>query len=252
MKKILLPIIAASLFISCSNNKAQAQQDSKDSSAVECVDDTADCECGGDEEDMYEPGAEVQGNYHIMFYQLYKSFTVKGTPSIQSFVTALSPVIGDFRECDGESVMDNANGYFKYSCEGAGGVRYCGAYWNRKDGKKLFLFSWYVCEELYAYTPEEGEEMAGHRESMWQYFDSSMLDEEHGMLYDLGCVAYLYNETTHKLEPLDVPPFDAFNGKPHFLELPQKGKDIEVHEGLNGDCTFSTLKWNGMSFDKVK
>lgn len=254
MKKLAVISLSALLLASCGNSTS-GDQNGKDTTSVstECTD-TTDC-CGGEDEDGYEAGADKVGYHEIVWYKLYNSFKVKGAPSIESFVAALEPAVGDLlSEEEGEdfATLDKANGYFHFYQEGAGSVEYDGALWNRKDGKKLFIFSYSEVDEIFAENAKQAKELTQHRESMWMYFDSKIEEEHgHGMLYDNGFVAYIYDDAKKELVPLESSPFDGINDtdKPRFYELPRKGKDIKVREGLYGDYSYSTLKWNGTGFD---
>lgn len=256
-------IIAAMLtLIACGNKETSAQADSdstataantdnKKTDAAECGEETVDDCCCGDESEAQNV-TEV-GGHELLYYQFYDSFKVKGGTNIETFVTALSPVIGDFKEFDNEATMDKQNGYFHYFQEGAGSIRYDAALWKRDDGKKLFIISWASCGEQYAENASDAKAKTYHYDDVFYYFDSTIGENNYGMLVDFGHMAYLYEEKTQQLEPISSPLYESYvPNTPIFYELPQHGKDVKVRSGLYGDFTYKTARWNGTKFDKAK
>lgn len=186
--------------------------------------------------------------------QLQSTFKVEGTPNIEKFIRAL-PLFDKEFEWDSCAEIDKKNGYFYYFEEGDGAFEVYGALWNRKDDKKLFIVS---------YRQSELKPFKGHTEpfcisgdSKWYYISADRwgneLSEEEFIECESGFMAYLYNPTTKKLEPLPEPPFKNWaNSTSHrLLHLPQKGKDIEVKEYQLGseDPKEYILRWNGMTFE---
>lgn len=76
-----------------------------------------------------------------LFTKLAHNFKVTGSPCVQTFVEAL-PVYSKEFGWYNDPEIDNKNGYFSYSEEGAGGIGYYAALWRRSDGKRLFIFSY--------------------------------------------------------------------------------------------------------------
>lgn len=177
---------------------------------------------------------------------LNKKFDVKGGAGIEQLVMSLGIFSKDYLEPDN---FDKKNGFFEFFEEGDGHCKYNACYWNRSDGKKLFIIS-YDCIECE--TLKSFEDVT----SPWGYCEMQDTNEEYAYIYDTGCMAYIYNEATKQLVPMKTPPFkglDMSKRNHYFLELPQKGKDIIVREHLTWEITVShTLKWNGMAFDFVK
>lgn len=190
----------------------------------------------------------------VLYPQLTQSFEVKGTPCVQSFVEAL-PIYNEEYGWDVEPDIDNKNGYFHFSQEGSGGVSYYGCVWKRDDGSRLFIFSYRET----GWNEYEGRTGRFTRfcDSPWYYSSTEVYlvgedgDEMSFLDYDTGFAAFIYNDDTHTLEPLSEPPINGWKVKEahRMLILPQKGKDIEVREGVDEDATFYTLKWNGITFD---
>lgn len=191
----------------------------------------------------------------LPYLELAHNFTVKGSPCVQSFVEALPIYDKEYGWGDDDAEIDNKNGFFHFSEEGGGGVSYYGAVWKRNDGKRLFIISY----RQTSWNEYEGrtKRFTRHNGSPWYYASTEvwMAGENQDQIsfidYDTGFAAYIYNETTHTLELLPEPPFNNWKAKDahRSLILPQKGKDIEVLEGVFGEHTSSTLKWNGMTFD---
>lgn len=196
-------------------------------------------------------GAEEQ---EPIFWALAGNFKVEGAPCVQSFVEAL-PIYSKEYGWYNDPEIDNRNGFFQYSEEGSGGLFYYGAVWRRKDGSRLFILSYRETE----WTDSEGrtERFTRHSGSPWYYSSTEVMmggenqDEKSFLDHDTGFAAYLYNEATHTLELLPEPPIDGWQPQEthRFLILPQKGKDIEVQEGVDEEPTSYTLKWNGMTFE---
>jgi len=224
----------------------------------------------GDGSDEEAEGDDCDGEYintHELIYdKLDWTFKVWGNPNIQSFCDALPMFDADFwDEC--EYTLDKANGYFSFSEEGDGSIRYDAAIWNRKDGTKLFIISWRECETIV--YQKDTEKLFGTQHAQNPWFKYDVVGEKapnanvDGMAFrhgiDTGCRAFTYDKETSTLGTLEMPPFNKMpNTKAHrFLELPQKGKDIKVHEVIYHDDLETTeevhtLKWNGDSFDYIK
>lgn len=190
-------------------------------------------------------GQNASSNKYASWYnRLNKRYKVKGGAGIEQFVSA----IGVY-DPDGNAryILDKKNGFFAVNQEGAGHLICNAAYWNRKDGKKLFIVAFDFSE-----LAVDGADMATYGNT-WSY--TMACDVEGGrynMRYEIGFKAYLYDPATSELVPLKQVPFNGWPTKPYFryLILPQQGKDIKVREGSEWDRYVEhTLKWNGMTFD---
>lgn len=250
MKRITLAMaLAACICLTGCKGKANRQPKGNNEAAVE---ETVTEEPVLAEEPVTEE--DLAKSQELPFTDLAKNFKVKGSPNIRSFVAAL-PVFDPEYEWDDEETVDIKNGFFHFSEEGSGGVGYYGAIWKRDDGKRLFIFS---------YRQSEWNEYEGHTRtfirhngSPWYFAtaDVIMTGENEDQIsfcdYDTGFAAYVYNEETHTLEFLPQPPINGWKAKNAHRELilPQKGKDITVHEGDFENGVDYTLKWNGMTFD---
>lgn len=205
-------------------------------------------------EEQLDEAVENELTQAVPYLELAQNFKVKGTPCVQSFVEAL-PIYSEEYGWDIDPEIDNKNGYFHFSQEGDGGVSYNGCVWKRDDGKRLFIFSY----RQTGWNEYEGRtaRFTRHSGSPWYYSSTEvwMTGENEDQIsfydYDTGFAAYLYNEETHTLELLPEPPINGWQSKAAHrqLLLPQKGKDIEVAEGIDEDSVYYTLKWNGMTFD---
>lgn len=222
--------------------------------AFDDCDDDDDCGCG--------EGEDYQNTYVEMAERIDGSFDVEGGIGIEQFVKAMPVLDEDFWQyCD--YTMDKPNGFFYFGEEGDGSVSYYASYWNRNDGKKLFIFSYCVSEWIM--YDKNSDLLFGTTESVspwYRYQVIGDMDKNESLLgIDAGCRAYLYNPSSKQLEPLQDPPF---NNMPEsealrVLELPRKGKDITIHEMMYDAKDYNdpktathTLKWNGMTFDYVK
>lgn len=242
----LLMLSACFILTACPSNQPE---NNGDDNATETTIETAEAE-------SQLPTVEFQEK-DLFFNELAHDFLVESTPNIESFTKSL-PIYekeyGFFNEEDaGEFVLDKKNGYFHYSFEGDGSVGYEAAYWNRTDGKKLFILSYHRTESDYAEGVVESSNEHLYTPWYYAYIESVGGDEETTYLYshESGFAAYLYNEENHMLEMLPDPPFNGWQAKDvnHYLALPQNGKDIKVID-ITGDEPVSTmLKWNGMTFD---
>lgn len=189
-----------------------------------------------------------------LYLELAQDFKVNGKPGIQSFVEAL-PVYNKEYGWYNDPEFDTRNGFFHYGEEGDGGVYYYGCIWKRDDGKRLFILSYRES----SWNEYKGckERFTRHGGSPWYYASTELwmcgenMDQISYLDEDTGFAAYLFNEDTNTLELLSEPPFNGWQAKNvhRFLILPQKGKDIEVEEGVFEETVTSTLKWNGMTFD---
>lgn len=241
--------------------KRVADDAEADGRGIDEEDEDGDDECEGDCE---EP--DYINNHELIGDQLNHSFKVTGGAGIKQFVSALEPFDKEFWQyC--EPTVDQANGYFEWGDEGDGSIAYNAAYWNCKDGAKLFIISWNHCEHYY--FPEEDKWKFGTISSVgnnyrYEVFGIDNPDNVHdGTVscygYDTGYIVYIYDEGTKMLTPLKFAPFSGMpeTNAHRYLLLPRKGKDIEVMETIYTDGSdpkneFHTLKWNGNSFDYIK
>ena len=178
-----------------------------------------------------------------------KSYKVNNGIGIEQFVKSLNILSDEFRE---DEMFDKKNGYFNFSEEGSGYIRYTVSYWNRKDGKKLLIVSFRHSDFVPSAKKDEVSSQWGYRN-----FTNLEDDSEYMMLTETGFRAYLYDEATKQLNSLNTPPFNGWKPQESFhriLELPQTGKNIKVNQRCNGeyDEVYGTLFWNGMTFDFVK
>lgn len=199
---------------------------------------------------------EPSYHYSVKYYDLNREFKVNGGVGIEQFVNALG-LNGDY-DWDTDPTWDKANGYFEFSQEGAGGVHYYGAYWNRTDGKKMFIFSFNMLEDFDNEFMQNQFELPNNIKTN-EFFRvrTTKLDSDFQLVEQSGFVAYLYNPTSQKLEPMKTSPFanmpqtdDLF-----IYQLPQHGKDIKVMQYKINDresASYHTLKFNGKTFDFVK
>ncbi|MCQ2251449.1 MAG: hypothetical protein MJZ66_10120 [Bacteroidales bacterium] len=205
---------------------------------------------------MYYPGDRHNNSCKYITDYKMRPIKVNGNADIEGFVDALG-LAGEYG-WGGDPIIDNpfdkANGYFHHREEGDGSLEYWGAYWNRKDGKKMFLLS--ICDAGWCERNIPSPEMSNE----WFTVTTDGPDDMgvYGY-YESGCMAYLYNPTSKKLEPMKTLPF---NGMPATKEvrrfkLPQHGKDITVDQHDIRDrewerMTEHTLKFNGLTFDWVE
>lgn len=184
--------------------------------------------------------------YEPLWQTLNKNFDVKGGVGIEQFVKSLGII--DANELEPEN-FDKKNGYFEFSEEGDGMFSVAACYWNRTDGKKLFVVR-YLCNETY--TKEQFDDIV----SDWGFCSVSPMEDDFNRIHDTGCMAYLYDEARRQLVPMKTPPFKGLNlnCRTHYrLDLPKQGKDITVYEEITEMTRLvHTLKWNGTSFDFVK
>lgn len=178
--------------------------------------------------------------------KLQQTFNVKGGVGIEQFVKSLGNILPQYLEPEN---FDKKNGYFSFFEEGDGHYGIDGCYWNRSDGKKLFILSYTQTE---TYASEAPDDVV----SQWGFCNSYPDNDDHYTIYDSGCMTYLYNDATKQLVPMAAPPFNGLDlncRKHYYLKLPQSGKDIAVYEKITDEIKLShTLKWNGKSFDFVK
>lgn len=258
MKKIF--ITALTFMFACFGFAQQTiivdNPDIEESAGPECPEEheDGDCTCGDGEDGNYI-------NNSIMMYDLIDMpFEVEGTPNIESFVTALPFFDKEFLVYE-EPLVDKKNGYFYYSSEGAGGVRYHAAYWNLKDGNKLFIFSWW-CADFVMNELGSGK-LFGTVEAHNDWYRYSVIGDiekdESLFSIDTGFRAYLYDKNTHRLVPYNKMPITGMpeTTNHRFLILPQNGKDIKVEEfvydSMEGRLVGThTLKWNGEGFNYVR
>lgn len=221
---------------------------------IKNYEDHFDC-CGDAEECENKEEEDDDGFYQVMHASLFDTYKIEGAPNIESFMQALhvyDKEAGWFTDPE----IDKANGYFHYFEEGSGHLELYGACWNRKDGKKLFIVSYELCD--FAVHEGHTEEYCLAGGSEFYYASANKwpeADENTFIDYDTGFAAFIYNSETKKLEPLHEPPFNGWGEckTNRFLILPKKGKDIKVRDGVLDDSryTYHMLKWNGMTFDYV-
>jgi len=177
---------------------------------------------------------------------------VVGQPNIKSFVSAVLDV-----DTAHEGQFDMRNGYWEFSEEGDGSIRYNAAYWNRTDGSKLFIVSY--CATLYVpLNPQTGLPRHGiaTASNPWMFYDfapSEDGDGTYGYSYESGYVTYIYDAKRKVLTHVSDMNLlgDMSDVNTHrYLILPQQGKDIKVREGNphTNDFRYRTLRWNGMKF----
>lgn len=190
-----------------------------------------------------------------LYHSFAGNFKVVGVANIENFMRAIPVIYSKEYGWGGEVEIDNKNGYFKSACEGDGVFRISGALWNRADGKKLVIVSYYATDFNTHKGKRESYCIDGGNK-FYCIFAQLLSPEEYSFLdHEIGFAAYIYNPKTKMLEGLTEPPFNGWEASKvgRFLRLPQKGKDIEVQEGLvlsDDDVdTYHTLKWNGMTFD---
>lgn len=181
--------------------------------------------------------------YEPMWVKFNKPFKVKGGVGIEQFAKALDLLAEDDW---GESVLDKKNGYFSFFDEGDGSIRFRAAYWNRKDGKRLFIVSYQNVETAVEYVEPIVSPWGFCK--MWDDADPNGC----GTIQDTGFMAYLYNPSKQQLEPMATPPVRDWGQnklRHYFLELPQHGKNITVHqEESQGESTTFVLEWTGLDF----
>ena len=254
-------MVAALIMMGCDEtSKTENTADEQPTTTVEATEANAEPAEVFDAEPAWEDS--WQGELFETMMQLYAPQKVEGQPNIVSFMKALPlykqeypwyPVDGPEVEEEGyEPEIDTKNGYYHFMEEGSGGAGYYGAIWNRTDGKKLFILSYYN---------NDWSEHAGHTESFPLQFGSQFYyfgaerygDSEPVSFLDCltGFAAYLYNPDNQMLEPLEESPFNGWGYMTTCSDiiLPQKGKDVEVRMGAFDDYTTYMFKWNGMTFD---
>ncbi|MCQ2973435.1 MAG: hypothetical protein MJ211_01345 [Bacteroidales bacterium] len=188
--------------------------------------------------------------YPNIFYQLNHSLKVNNGINIESFVEATG-LEGEYGWST-DPIFDKVNGFFNYAEEGDGIIEYYGVYWNRTDGKKMFIISYRKYEHDNIYFDQSNENS--------EWYKIRVADSGHNGYKDfeeIGSIAYLYNPTNQKLEPMKNPPYNNIPKTDDFmfLELPRQGKDIKIHQH-NSENTeneeIHTLKFNGLTFDYIK
>lgn len=248
MRKTLATLLIGAMAMGCANNAGNQHQTNNKTPEAEQTPamETTENEEASDYEDDSTPIKEF--NY---FFEMHnKPLKVTGNADIEGFVKAL--FAGDEYSYTPDEAFDKANGYFSMSAAGGGYLDQFGAFWNRKDGKKMFLFSF-----------DQGEtglyDKCIERKNEWYQvavYEPREEDGEPGGYYESGILAYLYNPDTKTLEPMQQPPFNGVPKTDGYLSfaLPQKGKDIVVGEMdlSNYDRTEHTLKFNGLTFDWVE
>ena len=139
--------------------------------------------------------------YEPLWQSLNKTFTVKGGVGIEQFVYALGIFEPEYTEAEN---FDKKNGYFSSYEEGDGHFSFDACYWNRSDGKKLFIVS-YHCASYETDTDYESVV------SPWGFCNMMDIQDDHGYIYDTGCIAYLYDAAKKQLVPMKSLPFNGLN-----------------------------------------
>lgn len=186
----------------------------------------------------------------MMADELDGNFKVTGAPNIKTFVEATLGKAG--YEFDNDH-FDIRNGYFDFFEEGDGSTWVNAAYWNRNDGKKLFIISWNIVSLIPDHLNKGKMKGVQFASSPWMRFDITRESEDFFRSKDSGYLTYIYNEKTRTLEiKYDM---SLLGNMPEAsthrcLILPRNGKDIKVkEENSNGvGYRYRTLKWNGLTF----
>lgn len=203
-----------------------------------------DCTCGEGEEYVLCMGNTFYGKYFV-----------NGGIGIRQFVEAVS--LTPDNKWAKTPTFDAKNGFFSYSNVSTDeNVSYNGAYWNRKDGSKLFIVS-YTQNII---KPDYDSENDVDIDCKWgKATILTSADKDGNIRYkDTGFRAFLYDAKEKALVALEEVPFKGMpETKLHrFLELPQQGYDIRIREfdpkQSKAPAQYHTLKWNGMTFDYVK
>ncbi|MBQ0022184.1 MAG: hypothetical protein KBT29_02980 [Prevotellaceae bacterium] len=247
MKKATITILTVLALISC-NSKAPADNAQEEGTVIQ--NEAAKPEV---EESSEKADESNTASYKGLRSQLCQTLQVKeGNSLIEKFAKAIEPITGELvtsDEYEGTKTLDTKNGYFTFYQEGAGSIRYDMAYWNRKDGKKMFIVSYRAIDEVYAETAEEKNALTMFNEDQWNYIECSFSDDsQFGMRYDMGFVAYIYDEASKQLKPMEECPINGIAPGPNFYELPQQGKDIKVCRGTNGEYEYTTVRFDGIQF----
>jgi len=243
MRRILSALLIGTMAIGCASKANNNATETTDSKAAETTQ-TSGQEIQNTDQASTPAVEQAQGyEFEYDFDWFYKPFKVNGAPGIKSFIKAIKfeDHLGTLH--DGE--FDEKNGFFSTTAAGDGFYQYSGAYWNRKDGKKMFIFSFDHSRDI---DPEYA--VGIERENEWFKLSirKGVFDGEEYFAYDeAGIVAYLYNPDSQMLEPMDKPPFNNVpkSDGVYTYELPRQGKDITVNKAY-------TLKFNGLTFDWVE
>ena len=186
---------------------------------------------------------------------LNQPFKMTGT-GIVGFAKAINKVLPYDNE---NATVDKANGYIETSSEGDGHYRVNYCVWKRSDGKRMYVVSYDIGENM----PSEVAKKIKLDKCVASHFNGiiDISPEKDGSwlsLYNVGYQAYLYNPQTHMLEPIELPVdkmLEPQNGvsKAYYLQLPQKGKNIEVKVGVaDEEIEFFKLVWNGKNGFKAQ
>ncbi len=182
--------------------------------------------------------------YNNLGTALNKPFKVKGGAGIVQFASAFNNVLPIEMET---AMIDRKGGYISYAEEGDGCYNVNMCIWNRKDGKKLFVVSYYINENVPTGTAA-GKCSKYHYNALRKGFSPDFK-----YLCNTGFRSYLYNAQTATLEPMaefpvnQLPRTGAENDA-YFMNLPQTGKDITLIMGLEDETSYHTLVWNGMGW----
>lgn len=243
MKKILTLVVLCGMLAGCanqaSNNTTQSNdQVAESSSAIDEADEVTG-------EDKYE--------YQYFYEQYNKPFKVSGGIGIEQFISALG-IEGEYGWST-DPTFDKINGYFEYSEEGDGAYRLKASYWNRTDGKKMFILCFNISEWAEASACAGVERVTDWYEVRVGHPNPE--SKESCVIRESGVVAYLYNAETETLEPMMARPFNNIPATSDMMSFcpPQKGKDIEICQyGVDEfeESEYHTLKFNGQTFDYVK
>lgn len=245
MKRVVLALLFGAIASSCTNNTNNNAPTS----------DNTDNETTSVSIDINEPSDNEepeQHQYQYFFDQYNMPFKVNGGIGIEQFISALN-IEGEYGWSN-EATFDKANGYFSYSEEGDGAYRLNASYWNRTDGKKLFILAFYISEFLYPNFS------ATERTNNWSKVRLCQPDPENNdihLVVESGFLAYIYDADSQMLVPMTESPFNNMPDTNYMMsfKLPQKGKNIEVELFNINDfenSTTHTLKFNGLTFDYVE
>lgn len=205
---------------------------------------------------------ETAENPNLFFEhnRLNNEFKVRGGAGILQFVNAVFEQTYDYQWAEEDVIIDKKNGYFEYGGEGDGIYSYKAAYWNRSDGKKLFIISYFSNSYISDVNRFGGKNQQVKNEWCNVKFQ---LHENGAYLTYIGSMAYLYDANSQKLVPLKTPPYNGIPQSNKILEVfpPQHGRDmkiclyddIEYHKQDYSmkykNQSYYMLKFNGLSFD---
>lgn len=244
MNRVVLALLLGAIITSCTNN-TNNNAPTSDNTSSEPTSLTTSISEPSDE------GDSEQRQYQYFFDQYNAPFKVTGGIGIEQFVSALN-IEGEYGWSN-DPTFDKANGFFSYSEEGDGAFRLNASYWNRTDGKKMFILAFYVSEFAYPGL------VVTERTNNWSKVRLCHPDPESNdvcIVAESGILAYLYNADSQMLVPMTESPFNNMPDTNDIMSfnLPQKGKDIEINQyNINDFSNNSThsLKFNGLTFDYI-